>query len=370
MALRVTADGRTVLRGGGGLYYDSSLSIATDVLNGGPLSVGDFTSASGGIFSTLLTYGFRPDLRLPKVEQWNVSLEHAFRSHDMASIGYVGADGRDLLRRLVGGPGSSPRTFVALTSNGGSSNYQALQVQYRRRLASGLQSQISYAWSHSLDNDSSDAFLLWDAAGFTDRGSSDFDLRHSLTASASYEFPRSVLGTRAARFAGGWALDAVFHARSGFPITVLNSEDYMGINLVNAFRPDLNFGQPLWLHDPSVAGGERLNPAAFSATADGQQGTLGRNALAGFGMSQLDLAIRREFRLTERRRLQFRLEAFNISNHANFADPIHYLNSPVFGESTSMLNQMLGTGSPGSGLAPILQMGGPRSLQGSLRFQF
>ena len=273
-------------------------------------------------------------------------------------------------RREVGGPGSSPTSYFALTTNYGSSNYHALQFQYRRRVARGLQSQVSYTWSHAIDNDSSDAFLVWEAKGFSDRGSSDFDVRHSLTATASYEFPRIDSSAFGARLRSDWAIDTVLRARSGFPISVLNSEEYLGITLVNAFRPDLVFGVPLWLLDSGVAGGRRLNPNAFAPTLPAQQGTLGRNALAGFGMSQVDLALRREFKLTERRRLQFRLEAFNLLNHANFADPIKYLNSPVFGESTSMLNLMLGTGSPGSGLAPILQTGGPRSLQGSLRFQF
>ena len=87
-------------------------------------------------------------------------------------------------------------------------------------------------------------------------------------------------------------------------------------------------------------------------------------------MAQLDAALRREFRPSEKSRLQFRLEIYNLTNHANFADPVRYLESPLFGQSTSMLNMMLGTGSPGSGLAPILQSGGPRSVQASLRFWF
>ena len=87
-------------------------------------------------------------------------------------------------------------------------------------------------------------------------------------------------------------------------------------------------------------------------------------------MSQVDLAARREFRLGERRTLQFRMEAFNGLNEANFADPVRFMSSPIFGQSTSMLNLMLGTGSPGSGLAPILQTGGARSFQATLRFYF
>ncbi len=370
IAIRLTGDGKTVLRAGGGLYYDSSMSIATDILNGGPLSLGDYTGARGGLATYDLKYGFLTNLRLPSVEQWNVSVERGLGLHDVASIGYVGAAGHDLVVREIGGLGTGPRSYLALTTNYGLSNYQALQFQYRRQLARGLQSQVSYAWSHSIDNDSSDAYLLWSAPGFTDRGASDFDQRQTLTAAASYEFPLAGKSAPLSRFLRGWGMDTIFHARTGFPVSVLDSEQYLGLTLVNAFRPNLVYGQPLWLADPTVGGGRRLNPAAFQATVAPQQGTLGRNALTGFGMAQVDLAVRREFRLTERRRLQLRLEAYNLFNHANFADPVSYLNSPVFGQSTSMLNLMLGSGSPGSGLAPILQTGGPRSLQISLRFQF
>ncbi len=64
------------------------------------------------------------------------------------------------------------------------------------------------------------------------------------------------------------------------------------------------------------------------------------------------------------------MEAYNALNHPNFADPIPFLASPLFGQSSSMLNLMLGTGSPGSGLAPIFQAGGARSLRFVLRFRF
>jgi hypothetical protein len=97
---------------------------------------------------------------------------------------------------------------------------------------------------------------------------------------------------------------------------------------------------------------------------------LGRNAIAGFGMWQLDLALRREFRLTDRGKLEFRFQAFNALNHPSFADPVRYLDSPYFGESTSMLNLMLGTGSPASGLTPLLQNGGSRSIEAVIRLHF
>jgi Carboxypeptidase regulatory-like domain/TonB-dependent Receptor Plug Domain len=354
---------RTVFRAGAGLYYDSSLSIATDVINDGPLSLG-FESARNGLFSTDLIYGFLPNLRLPRVTEWNVSLEHSLSAHDLVSIGYVGSAGRDLIRREVGGLGSTPTNWVALTTNDGSSNYNALTAQYRRRLGRGLEALVSYAWSHSMDNASSDSFLLWAGSGLTpggDYGSSDFDLRHSASASFDWALPG---------FAHGWSLDGIVRGRSGFPITVLESEEYEGISFMNAFRPELVPNVPLWIAAPNSPGGRILNPLAFSAAPAGLEGDLGRNAITGFGMWQLDLSLRREFRLADRRSLELRIAAFNALNHPNFADPVRFLDSPYFGQSTSMLNLMLGTGSPGSGLSPLLESGGPRSVEVMLRFRF
>lgn len=360
LAFLLTRDGRTVLRTGGGLYYDSSLSIATDVLNGGPLSISQLKSSIHAPFPSIMSFAFLPGLRLPEVGQWNLSVERALTSRDVLSVGYVGSVGWNLIRREAGGAGNNPTTLVAVTTNHGHAQYNALEVQYRRRLAADVQAMAAYTWSHSIDNASSDSFLFWAAPGPGDHGASDFDLRHSMTGTVTYE----------PRFLKGWGLDGVARARSGFPITVMAADEYQGITLMNAFRPNLVYGQPLWIDDANVAGGRRLNPAAFVAAPDGKQGILGRNAIAGFGMWQIDLAVRREFAFKEQRRLLLRLEAFNVLNHPSFADPVRYMNSPMFGQSVSMLNLMLGTGSPGSGLAPILQTGGPRALQGTIKFEF
>lgn len=369
LAYRLTADGRTVLRAGGGLYYDSSLSIATDILNGGPMSINQYGSQRNGVFSTVLSYGFAPGLKLPEVRQWNVSVEHGFTARDVLSLGYVGSSGQGLIRRELGGPGTTTTAMIALTTNYGFSHYQALEAQYRRQLARGLEVQAGYTWAHSIDNVSSDAFLVWEGAA-NDRGSSDFDLRHMFSASASWELPRSSDAHGLSRALGGWALSGVLHARTGFPITVQESEEYMGIGLINAFRPTYMAGQPIWVADPNSPGGRRLNPIAFIQLPPGVQGNLGRNAIDGFGMEQLDLALTREFRAGDRSSIEVRAAAFNALNQANFADPVKYLDSPLFGQSASMLNMMLGTGSPGSGLSPILQTGGPRSFQLSLRLRF
>jgi hypothetical protein len=368
-AYRPTSGGRTVIRAGGGFYFDSSLSLATDLVNGGPLNATTYMSGRNGIFSTALRFGFPQDLRLPLVKQWNFSVEHALDNHDVVSIGYVGSSGRDLIRREIGGLGSTTTDWWALATNHGSSDYHSLQAQYRRRMARGLEVLASYAWSHAIDNSSTDAGLYWAGSGLTprqDRASSDFDVRQALTAGFTYEVP-STAGSSLWR---GWALDGMLHARTGFPINVANAEQFTGISFENVFRPDLIGGQPIWTTDPSAPGGRRINGGVFRAAPNAVQGTLGRNALNGFGTSQLDLALRREFLLGEKRTLQLRIEAFNALNQANFADPIRFLASPLFGQSNSMLNLMLGTGSPGSGLAPIFQGGGARSLQIGLRFRF
>jgi hypothetical protein len=370
-AYQLTDRGRTVIRGGMGFYYDSSLSLATDLLNHGPLNVSEFKRS--GFVTERLKFGFPSDLRLPLVKQWNASIEQAFSDRDLLSLGYSGSSGEDLIRRELGGPGSTSSLLIALSTNHGSSEYHALQAQYRRRLSRGFQAQASYSWSHSIDNSSADSSLFWAGSSLTpaqDRASSDFDVRHSFSAAFTYETQR----TAGNSWWRGWAIDGTFRARTGFPINVLESEQFQGISYENIFRPDRFGSQPLWISDPAAPGGRRINRDAFRQapnTALGQgQGNLGRNALTGFGMSQLDLALRREFFVKEQRSLQLRIEAFNALNHANFADPIRFLSSPLFGQSPSMLNLMLGTGSPSSGLAPIFQAGGARSARIVLKFKF
>ena len=100
------------------------------------------------------------------------------------------------------------------------------------------------------------------------------------------------------------------------------------------------------------------------------QGDLGRNALRGFGTAQVDLTLRRQFKLRDRLSLQARADLFNIFNHPNFGNPINYLSSPLFGQSAQMLGASLGSGGQNGGLNPLYQIGGPRSVQASVKFLF
>ena len=127
---------------------------------------------------------------------------------------------------------------------------------------------------------------------------------------------------------------------------------------------------PLWTSDLNVAGGERINKAAFATPTGAVQGNLGRNTLRGFGATQVDLTLRRQFKLRERLSLRMRADLFNIFNHPNFGPPTNYLTSPLFGQSTQMLGASLGSGGLSGGLNPLYQIGGPRSAQLSLNLIF
>jgi len=136
-------------------------------------------------------------------------------------------------------------------------------------------------------------------------------------------------------------------------------------------------GIPFYLYGPQYPGGKAINPAAFTAPPSDsfgdplRQGDLGRNALRGFGATQWDFAVHREFAIHEALRLQFRAEIFNLLNHPNFGHPDPDLLDPTFGQATQMLGQSLNGNNLGGGaFSPLYQIGGPRSMQFSLKLMF
>ncbi|MEK6411108.1 MAG: serine/threonine-protein kinase [Acidobacteriota bacterium] len=192
------------------------------------------------------------------------------------------------------------------------------------------------------------------------------DVRHSFSGALTYDFPSPALTGIVGAILRNWSVDSMFRERTATPVNVIMSRLLFGVPVVN--RPDLVLGVPLYLDDPAVAGGSRINRAAFSIPPPNQQGTLGRNSLRGFPVSQLDLALRRRFNLAERLTLQFRADLFNVMNHPNFADPNPFFNNiNLFGQSLQMFGRSLGEG---AGLSPLYQIGGPRSIQLALKLQF
>jgi len=371
-----------VLRGGLGIFYDTAGRLAESVLGGTSLSS---TSLSNVTFPLTLAQATPPSpsaptppyslipvfelgLKQPRTYEWNITVEQSLGSNQTITASYVGAAGRDLLRleRLF----QPTPEFVAVNgvTNLATSDYHSLQLQYKRRLSRGLQTLASYTWAHSIDISSNDSFLNLPGSKLDpskDRGSSDFDVRHLLAAGVTYDLSGPSENKFAAKVLSHWSIDSVFRTRTAFPVNIITDLRRRLFNVFGVQRPDLIVGVPLYLDDPNVAGGRRINRAAFSIPPTTRQGTLDRNALRGFPATQLDLAIHRQFSLGERRKVQLRAEFFNIFNHPNFADPEPNLSEgALFGQSIMMLGRGLG------GLNPIYQIGGPRSIQLALKLQF
>src|SRR5262249_45406316 len=133
-----------------------------------------------------------PHLKLPRTYQWNVTVDQSLGSSQVVSAAYVGAKGRDLLR-LERYFNPNPRFMIVdVSRNAATSDYNSLQLQFRRRLSRGLQTLVSYTWSESQDNVSSDAAFLTPTDKIDpqiDRGPSDFDIRHQFSAALTYNLP-------------------------------------------------------------------------------------------------------------------------------------------------------------------------------------
>jgi hypothetical protein len=316
-----------------------------------------------------------PHLKLPRSYEWNVTLEQSMGRSQSLSLTYIGAVGRDLQRATNLFNPNPDFQFVNVTDNSATSDYHALQVKFQRRLLRGLQGLASYTFSHSMDIASTDAFANYlNTPGFLtspnlDRGNSDFDIRHAFTAGVTYDLPTAGSHEVAHAILGGWSLDGFVFARSAVPVNVVGGYSFAAGTALR-YRPNVNSGVPLEFYGPQYPGGKIFNSAAFTAAPAGQQGDFGRNVLRGFGASQLDFGLHRQFHITERVGLRFQAEFFNIFNHPNFGNPINDLTSPLFGQSTQTLASSLGSGGANGGFNPLYQIGGPRSIQFALKLQF
>jgi hypothetical protein len=321
-------------------------------------------------------FGFTPNLKLPYTLQWNGTLEQGLGKSQALTVSYVGSHASRLLEQNVFLPTANPNgVFVAtLVQNGLTSDYGALQAQFRRRLSKGLTVLASYTWSHCLDYGSQNYSIGYQ------RGNCAFDVRNSLSAAASYDLPNVGHGGLANALVHHWGVDNRLTARTGFPVTLTG----FGLTQPNGqiFDEGVNLvpGQPIYLHGDNCAavlqglgelqpgqqcpGGRAINPNAFVDSASGV-GNAPRNFARGFGAWQLDMAVRRDFPITERLRLQFRVEAFNLFNTPNYGSISSSVTAPHFGLATASLANSLG-----STLNPLYQMGGARSMQFALKLTF
>lgn len=405
-----------VLRAGAGLFYDLGYGVVGQAFNGAPYSnvrtVSEITfplSPSNlvppGLPATrpygLITTG-SAGLSSPLILQVNGTWEKHFGPTQTVTVGVTETKGISLMRTETTPTINNYAYLIStLLTNGASSTYNGVAVQYRRRLSANLQAQVSYTWSHSIDTASSDA-----AAGggfatlFTggQRGWSDYDVRNNLALSGSYRLPAPAGGplTYALRH---WYLDFNAAVRSGLPFDITgvscatsgatgatNTSTSSGstsaasatatcvassganTGLFAEVRPNYN-GDPVWLSDPRVPGGRRLNIAAFPLPTGYAQGNLGRNALRGFSFSQLDLSLRRTVPIGEHWGVDLAAAGYNILNHPNFANPTPFegenMSSPNFGIVTQMMNQTFG-----GGVNSLYRSGGARSMEFSVRLHF
>ena len=437
VAWDLTGKGKTVLRAGWGLFYDAFSQdffvgqLPFNTFNPGPAynPIGPspilFSFSTTGviedgvpIFTDFLdsdVFAVDPNLRTPYIQNYNLNLQHELFRNGVVEIGYVGSNGTKLFRyRDINQPlnpaVSTARPFDdgPFAPSGGTffyvnqletsahSNYNALQASFTLRNRRGWTSMINYTWSHSIDNASDGQDYVANATqpdnshrADLEKANSNFDTRHRFVLSFGYEIPNFMKNHP--RLGGGWQLNGILTLRSGSPFHVNLFDDYNGTGEFFP-RPDL-VGDPY----AGTSGHEHfLNLSAFAVPCtldtsnpdnDGSAafcipgtqhfGSLGRNSLIGPSYRNFDFSIFKSTPITERVRVEFRAEIFNIFNHPNFSS----LLLPGFSADASFngIDPATGRGqgflpitvTPDVGIGnPFLGGGGSRNIQFALRLVF
>ena len=337
-------------------------------------SISSAVAAAGGTFTPPTIASANNNMSNPKYLQWNLEVEHSFGTKTTLSLNYVGNHGYDL---FVVNPGYNaycpsaactaagfgalptapldPRfSTVTQITNSGISNYDGLTVSLVRRFTKGLSGQLSYTWSHSLDdvsnggiepyslNNTSDSLLYQiDPTNLRrlNYGNSDYDFRHNLSATYIWELPiKSSNGFLNAAI-GGWTIAQTFKARSGQPYSVVNSNTPSSIlgNLSVSVPATVVLGSFLGGSVPSCTGPNTACLSASQFTINGF-GNIPRNSFRGPGYFDTDLSIYKAFKVKERLTFTLGANAYNVLNHPNFANPDGNLADGTFGQITSTVS--------------------------------
>jgi len=245
----------------------------------------------------------------------------------------------------------------------------------KRTFSRGFLLAANYMWSHEID-DGSDGSGDGDslvpenvACQPCERASGIWDVRQVFNANAIYELPfghgKQFLNEPGfwRAVAGGWEVTSTFMARTGFPVNVLINRSSSSVPDGNATdqRPDLVPGVPLTPPGGATVG-QWINPAAFATPADGTFGDAPRDVATGPGAWQMDFGVGKRISLTERARLEFRSEFFNIFNHPQYGLPQATFGVPGFGSIIQTVNTTTPVSPIGSGT--------PREIQFALRLVF
>src|SRR5579885_203875 len=391
-AYDVKGDGRTSIRGGFGMFYDSMQDgiynnrfvdvtpFSTQITLTDPQ--GPFSNPYLGITNPfpapfppprniafplpLLAVTYDPAngsvYQTPVAYNYNLAIEQQLGADWMVRLAYVGSHASHLLETIelspaVYIPGSAlstdqrrlyPQfTSIAQSSDDINSHYNSLQATVQKRFTKGLTLQANYTWSKSLDD------IPWGQSASTvvsgglspipwympgrhqfDYGPSEFDHTHRLVANFVWNLPRLSNAPAVVRYiAGGWDLTGLFSAQSGAPLTIMAGKDQSGTGLGSDRAVALNSA----IYGAGACGKaapcvDWLNPAAFGLPPVGAFGTVGKGAVRGPNSITYDGGLFKDFPfLRERCRVQFRAEFFNLLNRVNFNNPGTTFSSAGFG---------------------------------------
>lgn len=286
--------------------------------------------------------------------QYSFGIQHQLPQQIVLNVSYVGSHGVHLSfphdinqvpeSKLSQNDDPSGRPYPQFEGISGDtynsiSNYNSLQVQAEKRLASGWSLNANYTWSHFLNDQDSAG---WGGHGGTQNyqngfdpqanyGPSNYDVRNSFKGSVVYELPfgkkRQFLNQNTAVDAvvGGWQLSMIGIARSGSPFTITYGGTNLSYSQAGSWRPNL-VGDPGVSHR-SISGW--FNPAAFVAPAPGTFGDLGRNTIYGPDLTELNASLGKIFLFKEGVQLQVRIDATNALNHPSFGLPDTNFDDPV-----------------------------------------
>jgi len=309
--------------------------------------------------------------RIPYTGEYMLSIERGFGNNTVLSVSYVGTQAHRLLVLEEANPGnpslclqlSHPRNLaqgqtpcgpfsesnVFITAGGqaidgtrgplgtnfgsdtlettvGNSNYNSLQVTLRHT-SGPLQLLAAYTYSKSLDESSNLGEEINPLNPSLSRALSAFDITQNFVVSYSYKIPLEHLPHAANRWARGWEFSGITRFSTGLPVTLVNYGDNSllgaepnGINNFGVDEPDVAAGS-LGLNHNARNGQPYFNSGLFSQNALGTPGNASRRYFHGPGTENFDMALLKNLRLTEAKSLQFRLEAFNLFNHAQFFGP-------------------------------------------------
>jgi hypothetical protein len=311
-----------------------------------------------------------PDDVTPYAQHWMASVERQLGGSTLAMLSYVGTSSHHLLALEEANPADpalclslgsahcgpfneqAARTqfgpafgSVELQRTIANASYNALETTFKYR-AQGLDLLASYTWSKSIDQSTGLPEPVNPVNPALSRGLSAFDLRHNFVVSFHYELPRLKNARQLNWLASGWALAGIARFTTGLPVTLLNNNDTSllgtipnGINNNGVDTPAWS-GKSLSLH---------LNPRGGEAVFDASQlmlpalGTMGnarRRFFSGPGMDNLDATLSRSILFKDSRALEFRVEAFNLFNHAQFFGPAAVegnISSTTFGHAVSAM---------------------------------